>query len=754
MSFGFSPSDVIKLLEISTRVYIAFKDANDNSEAQVEGLIREFKAFAQCLIDLDELMKEFGKPLPFPVEDFKKTLQKCEAGLKPYEENLVDKKMGITKIVWTIKYIGKEKELDGLRKQITGHYQALHMCLSFLQLRLNLEQTKRSQRLLVEPRHRAMSLGGQWYTSEALGSSSHNAPKALPSTEEAHPLYKDWEIFNRWLKTEDERIAVEAGLSRPLSLGDTPAAAPTGDAETAAILYHLRREVDDAIMIEENRSKRTAAEKRSHLAPSDAMKQKVRSMPPAPNRTYTLETDHSGNFSGFDPPTTMGGTSPTIRPGPSSPSPRTSLTGSPQIEHSFFGSDWAHSPTSPTMSPTMSADFARTSSVSTNRSSLSNSPDSRRVSSGLGISTAGTTPENAMSRTIRPKLSVTSLATIALGEGALDWNSLCRKVQVERVSSDKSHGRERTNIESKECDIHWRYREDAGISLRSLYRSSKDGKPKVWAVQNFPATGPSIPLTTTFGDGEVSIDFPRGSFGKLDKNWSDIKYTFAGTEQSTKFQTLLYTNNGRDDAELLFDRPILTISSTKTHPECRGRNLRLWRRSETHLTQNGPVTADVLVLLFYTSALGDKGHWVEEPHYAFEWLPSATYKKDCEKLTLVFSKEPAKWTSDKLFQRRKSSRSDDAAPTSPIWAMSKRKDSMEIPGITRSGTETSVASASSALSIRSSLSVFGRSKESSRMANLNQFGYSKLEIEFLGKKDRRAFLEVWGRYVKPLSGLS
>lgn len=109
-------------------------DANENSEAQVEALVREFKAFAQCLIDLDELMKEFGRPLPFPVEDFKKTLQKCEAGLKPYEENLVDKKMGITKIVWTIKYIGKEKELEGLRKQITGHYQALHMCVSFLQL--------------------------------------------------------------------------------------------------------------------------------------------------------------------------------------------------------------------------------------------------------------------------------------------------------------------------------------------------------------------------------------------------------------------------------------------------------------------------------------------------------------------------------------------------------------------------------------------------------------------------------------------
>jgi hypothetical protein len=109
-------------------------DANENSEAQVESLVREFQAFSQCLLELDELMKEFGKPLPFPVDDFKKTLERCEASLKPYKENLVDKKMSPSKFVWTIKYIGKEKELDSLRKQIAGHYQALNMCLSFLQL--------------------------------------------------------------------------------------------------------------------------------------------------------------------------------------------------------------------------------------------------------------------------------------------------------------------------------------------------------------------------------------------------------------------------------------------------------------------------------------------------------------------------------------------------------------------------------------------------------------------------------------------
>ena len=364
-----------------------------------------------------------------------------------------------------------------------------------------------------------------------------------------------------------------------------------------------------------------------------------------------------------------------------------------------------------------------------------------------------------MSRPLRHKLSVTSLATIALGEGALDWNSLCRKVQVERKSAEHVHGRERIIVESKECDIHWRYREDTGISLRALYRSSKDNKPKPWTMQHFPATGPSIPLTTTYTDGEVSVDFPRGSFGRLDKHWTDIKYTFSGYDSAEKFQTLLYTNNGTDAAELKYDRPILSISSDKNPTECRGRNLRLWRRSETYLDENGLVTFDVLVLLFYTSALEDKGHWVEEPHYAFEWLTDSTYKKDNEKLTLVFSKDPAKWTPDKLFQRRKSSKgsfSNDtaaAAPRSPIFSR-KRNDSMEIPELTRSGTGVSVAS--SAVSIKSSRSIFGRSNGSGslRAGNLNRFGYSELEIKFQNKKDRRAFLDVWKEYVKPLGAKS
>jgi hypothetical protein len=213
----------------------------------------------------------------------------------------------------------------------------------------------------------------------------------------------------------------------------------------------------------------------------------------------------------------------------------------------------------------------------------------------------------------------------------------------------------------------------------------------------------------------------------------------------------LYTNNGKDDAELLFDRPVRTISSDKNKPECRGKNLRLWRRTEMHLETSGPVSMDVLVLLFYTSCLEEKGHWVEEPHYAFEWLTESVYSKESDKLTLVFSKDPSKWTPDKLFRRRKSSQGSTSSevPTSPVTT--RRKDSMGIPGITRSGTGGSIAS--SAVSIKSSHSIFGRSKSVSRMGNLNSFGYAELDIRFQNSEDRRIFLDVWKKYVKPLGAL-
>jgi hypothetical protein len=260
-------------------------------------------------------------------------------------------------------------------------------------------------------------------------------------------------------------------------------------------------------------------------------------------------------------------------------------------------------------------------------------------------------------------------------------------------------------------------------------------------------------LTTTFiDDGAVSIDFPRGSFGKLYKQYIDIKYTFVDHKSADKFQTLLYTNNGADPADLKFDRLITAISSNKNPTECRGRNLRLWRRAETHLVDGEPVTSEVLVLLFYTSALEEKGHWVEEPHYAFEWLTDSVYKRASDKLTLVFSKDPSRWATDKIFKRRKSSTRSESEPATSSLPQRKRNDSMEIPGIARSESGTPASPNGSLKSSRAS--IFGNGSGFSRAANLNRFGYSELEIKFQNKGDRRAFLDVWKQHVKPLSASS
>ncbi|KAF2876086.1 hypothetical protein BDV95DRAFT_482567 [Massariosphaeria phaeospora] len=732
MSFGMSPSDIIKLVQFSTRIYVAFTGANEKSSAQVEELVREFSTFHHCLVELEDLMKEYGKPLPFPYVDFQETLQRCQKTLKPYETQLVDKRTNPKKIMRTILYMGKEKEMDGLRKAITGHYQALQLCISFLQLRLHLEATKQTQRLLASAPFRTMSFGGHMYTNNT---SRAAPPNALPPPSEADQLYKEWLIFSRWLKSEDDRLAEDGNvLTRPISLGGTPATAPSDD-ESAAVLYRLRMEIEDAIVIEENRVKRQR-EQRMSLSPDDAMRREVQRMPQVP-RTFTLDSE----FSSFSNPSMTESTA-TIRPAPSNISPSVSPTGSPQIgPPSFSQTDWGN------LENMRSNYFDRSPSVSTISTTLSTSAGSRSSISGLSIHTTETTPDMS-TRPLRPRPSAASLATMLLGEGALEWTSICRKAQVERVTAK--------GPETKECDVYWRYREDTGLSLRSQYRSSSslaaNGKPekKVWITQHFPATGPSIPRTTSYPDGDVSIDFPRSSFGHLEKRYTNIQYTLSSSESSRKLQTLLYTNNGKDGASLLYDKAVVTISSDQHKPECRGKNIRLWLKPETYEGLNGPVNVDVLCVLFYTSALPDeKAHWVEEPHYAFQWLDDAAYKSSSKKLELVFSKKPDKWSRDKLFQRRRSS---NTTPTSPQdTALALKRTGAPDPGyaLTRSGTASSVAS--SAMSTRSGRSSVFASGSSNAIGNMNRFGYSELKIEFQSKRDRADFLDIWKKYVKPLS---
>lgn len=530
-------------------------------------------------------------------------------------------------------------------------------------------------------------------------------------------------------------------------------AGSSSDAERAFALYQLRQQVDDLISLEENHTKRAAAERRTHLVPSDAMKQGVRetldSTQPGPRllqRTCTIDTATAFEFPDFSN-NRMSTSSATLRPRSKTPSPMTSPVGSPHIESSYLQS--TNGPQSPTDS-VMDRDISRQPSVSTNRSSFNGSLDSRLSDNGLCISTPSTTPEDLTLRNLQRRPSATSLITIKLGEGALDWKPLAHKVEVQKTRQERIHGQDKTIHESKTCDIHWQYRRDTGISLRAVYRSQRDGKSRPWATQHFPAIGPFIPLTTTFPDGGVTVDFPRGSFGRLEKHLTDIKYTFPDFEEAEKFQTLLYTNDGAEPAELVFDRCVITVSSNKNSPECRARNLRLWLRSETHVDENGPVIYHVLILLFYTSALGEKGHWVEEPHYAFEWLTKKECAKSSDELVLQFSKEPAKWIPHKLLARTKSSQDTtiEPPPRSASVFSRNRKSSIEVPELKRSGTGGSI---SSAVSIQSTKTYFGQSSGASKSIGLNRYGYSELTITFRNKEDRKDFVNIWQKYVKPVT---
>lgn len=571
-----------------------------------------------------------------------------------------------------------------------------------------------------------MSFGGHYYTfnaySNSFGSSSPSALLALPSPSEADDLRRDCLLFDRWLRNQDERLAIEEGVStRPLSLGAIPAVAQSRDEQTDAVFYRLRRELEDANTIAENRAKRTAGR---HLQPSEATRREVRDLPPAPPINYTSGTAFSsGNMRFENNAPHMSSSTDTIRPPPAEVSP----SGSPQIpaSYSYFEPiKWeGFSSFMPPSTPGSGFVEERSPSVSTMNSELGASPGSY-TSGKVGINTADTTPED-VGHPLQRKMSAASLVSIALGPGALQWNRLCHKVEVERKTA--------RGVESRVCDLQWRYREDAGISIRSLYRSTSNKEIKTWVTQQFLATGPSIPLTTSYQDGDVSIDFPRASFGKLDKGCLDVKYIMKGSEASARFQTLLYTDNGNDPAELLFDRPVATISSDLHKPECRSKNLRLWKKNEVRMGSSGVETVDVLMVLFYTSALPDeKAHWVEEPHYIFEWLDKSVYKKGSDKkLKLVVSKEPTKFSKDKV--RRNSSRASNSS------------GNQESGGV-RGGTLRRTSTASSAKSM-----MFGGSKPSG-VGNLNRFGYSELEIKFQTDADRINFLDIWHKYVKPFGG--
>lgn len=301
-------------------------------------------------------------------------------------------------------------------------------------------------------------------------------------------------------------------------------------------------------------------------------------------------------------------------------------------------------------------------------------------------------------------------SSVAQNSGSRDWVKLCRKVRVERVNNEYT--------ESTECDLHWRYREDGGLSIRSVYRHEK--QTRLWITQHFPAACPPIPFTAESPDGDVMVNFPKDSFGNLGKQYTNIRYTFTHQEQSVALQTLLYTNNGLFEAELLFDRPIITVSSNLNKPECRGGNVRLWRRREKQ--KDDDIMVQSLVLLLYTSDLpDDRAHWVEEPHYAFEPLDYTIFEKNTNRVRLVFA-QSTKHDGNKSFMRW----------NIPNIRLEHGKDLPSWPSV---NTATSFTSSSERL-----VGLQGP------QSPVNRFGYSELEIHFSNRRDKQEFGELWRKF--------
>jgi hypothetical protein len=132
--FGWSAGDIIKLIEVSVKIYAAFQDANKNSSKQTRILVDEFTRFHKFLLLLKDLLEKYGKPLPFGYDEFRETLRECESFIKPYADSLLDRGKGFKKAWKTIAFTWNDKDVDRLRKQVTGHVQSLNLIINYLTL--------------------------------------------------------------------------------------------------------------------------------------------------------------------------------------------------------------------------------------------------------------------------------------------------------------------------------------------------------------------------------------------------------------------------------------------------------------------------------------------------------------------------------------------------------------------------------------------------------------------------------------------
>ena len=133
-AFGWSVTDIIKLIEISVNVYGAFNDARKNSSHRFQLLSEEFRRFHTCLELLRDLLKEHNKNLYFGYDQFKATLEECQEFLQKYAV-LGESRNSIAKFIRTIGWTTEEKStINRLLAAVHGHAHVIGLYIGYMTL--------------------------------------------------------------------------------------------------------------------------------------------------------------------------------------------------------------------------------------------------------------------------------------------------------------------------------------------------------------------------------------------------------------------------------------------------------------------------------------------------------------------------------------------------------------------------------------------------------------------------------------------
>ncbi|OCK82251.1 hypothetical protein K432DRAFT_229778 [Lepidopterella palustris CBS 459.81] len=741
--FGWSPGDLVKLIELSTRVYSALADAQKNSSNQVKLLVKEFNRFHEFLKALSRLLERYGRPLPFGSDDFKETLKECEKFIQPYADALIDRRPSITYAYHAVKFVSEDKDVERLRKQVDGHVQSLKLYIGYLTLELQLEAEQQGQLLsrnhsVIQPIAEESALD----FSQPYESQPRKRPRTSKAQSFAAPSQSEERNAVALPDPESEDLCQELlRFKQYLEAKDDKGARRIGEHEGSSALSHLRREVDIALERAENRAKRVTAEEIAQRAAALVMRGQS-----SPN------DDEVRGYENRMPITTSTGCNANeLRPVKSfGTMPRPRRADSHATYDSAIADVYTHdvsNPTSPTALNRRATDDPDLDTLYQNPRNRSSMPsprmpspripprmpspraipsprppsvDSSRVSyasSGKSSDMPFQWPTNPSfpntpmtsppSKALQPE-PIGTFAKLDLPPAALDWTCISDNAKIEYRNTKGRQG-------PSPCIINHAFRFNRGLSIRAVLKSDKGfiDQDKDIIKQEFPNGQTPIPLAVhnLKNEKEVFISFPQGLCGYIGESKVLItQYTLQG-EDSKAFQSILYGQ------ELMFSKNIRAIHSDKYKEECKTQSLRLWKNE------------GVLTLLFYTNTRPEKKNdphcWVEEPHTAFERLKDSEISKKTDKLTLRFSRKPKEHEKSKL----------------KFGAKDKGKN-CDDQSMRRISTFSTVSSASSTISV------------SSNVRTINRHGFNWLEIEFKSREDRKLFVDVWQAHVPRLVDFS